>query len=248
MLFQTINMYLIVKRMKRDILNKKETIIELKNVWKIYQLGEVEVHALRDVDLKIKKEEFVAVMGPSGSGKSTLLQMIGVLDRPTSGKIYLDGGDISKLNDTELARLRGKKIGFVFQFFNLYPTLTAQENIELPMMILERDRNERKMKATKLLKTVGLENRANHLPSQLSGGERQRVAIARALANNPDIILADEPTGNLDSKSGSEIMEFLNKLQENEKVTIVVVTHDLNVAKHAKRIISLKDGEIIEGG
>ena len=224
------------------------SIIELKNVWKIYQMGDVEVNALKGIDLRVKKEEFVAIMGPSGSGKSTLLQMIGVLDRPTSGKIYLDGTDISKLNDSKLARLRGKKIGFVFQFFNLYPTLTAQENIELPMMILECDRNERKIKATKLLKTVGLENRANHLPSQLSGGERQRVAIARALANNPDIILADEPTGNLDSKSGSEIMEFLNRLQEDEKVTIVVVTHDLNVAKHAKRIISLKDGEIIEGG
>ena len=224
------------------------TIIELKNVWKIYQMGDVEVNALKGIDLRVKKEEFVAIMGPSGSGKSTLLQMIGVLDRPTSGKIYLDGTDISKLNDSKLARLRGKKIGFVFQFFNLYSTLTAQENIELPMMILERDKNERKMKATKLLKTVDLENRANHLPSQLSGGERQRVAIARALANNPDIILADEPTGNLDSKSGSEIMEFLNKLQEDEKVTIVVVTHDLNVAKHAKRLIRLKDGEIIKGG
>jgi putative ABC transport system ATP-binding protein len=226
----------------------KNIIIKLKNVWKTYKMEEVEVQALKGVDLKIKKEEFVAIMGPSGSGKSTLLQMIGVLDRPTSGKIYLDGTDISRLNDSKLARLRGKKIGFVFQFFNLYPTLTAQENIELPMMILERDRNERKIKATKLLKTVGLENRANHLPSELSGGERQRVAISRALANDPDIVLADEPTGNLDSKSGLEIMNFLNKLQKDEKVTIVVVTHDLNIAEHAERIIRLKDGEIVEGG
>jgi len=224
------------------------TIIELKNVWKIYQLGETEVQALRDVDLKIKKEEFVAIMGPSGSGKSTLLHMIGVLDRPTSGKIYLDGTDISKLNDSELARLRGKKIGFVFQFFNLYPTLSARENIELPMRILKRHRDEREKKSSKLLKTVGLENRAEHLPSQLSGGERQRVAISRALANDPPLLLADEPTGNLDSKSGEEIMKFLNKLQEEEKVTVVMVTHEEHIAKHAERIIRLKDGKIVDGG
>ena len=223
-------------------------IIELKNVWKIYQMEDVEVQALRGVDLKIKKEEFTAIMGPSGSGKSTLLQMIGVLDRPTSGKIYLDGVDISRLNDSELARLRGEKIGFVFQFFNLYPTLTARENIELPMLILERDKNERKIKASKLLKTVGLENRAEHLPSQLSGGERQRIAIARALANDPPLILADEPTGNLDTKAGYEIIEFLNKLQEDEKVTVVMVTHEPDIAKYAERTIHLKDGKILEGG
>ena len=229
-----------------DVVNN--TIIELKNVTKTYQMDEVEVHALKDIDMKIKKEEFVAIMGPSGSGKSTLLQMIGVLDRPTSGKIYLDGVDISKLNDSELARLRGKKIGFVFQFFNLYPTLTARENIELPMLILERDKKDREIKASKLLKRVGLENRAEHLPSQLSGGERQRVAIARALANDPPLILADEPTGNLDTKAGSEIMEFLNKLQEDEKVTVVMVTHEPEIAKYAERIIRLKDGKIVEGG
>ena len=223
-------------------------IIELKNVRKIYELGEVKVQALRDVDLKIEKEEFVAIMGPSGSGKSTLLHMIGVLDRPTSGKIYLDGTDISKLNDSELARLRGEKIGFVFQFFNLYPTLTARENIELPMLILERDKKERKMKSSKLLKTVDLENRAEHLPSQLSGGERQRIAIARALANDPPLILADEPTGNLDTKAGSEIMKFLDKLQEDEKVTVVMVTHEEHIAKYAERIVHLKDGKIVEGG
>jgi putative ABC transport system ATP-binding protein len=160
----------------------------------------------------------------------------------------LSGTDISKLNDSKLARLRGKKIGFVFQFFNLYPTLSAQENIELPMMILERDRKERRIKAAKLLKTVGLEARAEHLPSELSGGERQRIAIARALANDPDIILADEPTGNLDSKSGEEIMKFLDKLQTEEKVTIVMVTHEERVAKYAERIIRLKDGEIVNGG
>jgi putative ABC transport system ATP-binding protein len=203
---------------------------------------------LKDVDLKIKKEEFIAIMGPSGSGKSTLLHMIGVLDKPTTGKIYLDGADISKLNDSKLARLRGKKIGFVFQFFNLYPTLTARENIELPMLILERDKVDREKKVSKLLKTVDLEMRAEHLPSQLSGGERQRVAIARALANDPPLILADEPTGNLDTKTGSEIMKFLNKLQDEEKVTIVMVTHEPDIAKYAERTVYLRDGKIVEGG
>jgi len=229
-----------------DIVNN--AVIELKNVTKTYQMDDVQVHALKGVDLKIKKEEFVAIMGPSGSGKSTLLQMIGVLDRPTSGKIYLSGTDISKLNDSKLARLRGEKIGFVFQFFNLYPTLTAKENIELPMLILERDKKDRENKASELLKRIDLENRANHLPSQLSGGERQRVAIARALANDPPLILADEPTGNLDSKTGYEIMEFFNKLQQNEKVTVVMVTHEPDIAEYAERIIYLKDGKIVEGG
>jgi putative ABC transport system ATP-binding protein len=229
-----------------DIVNN--VIIELKNVWKTYQMDDVEVHALKGIDLRIKKEEFTAIMGPSGSGKSTLLQMIGVLDRPTSGKIYLDGTDISKLNDSELARLRGNKIGFVFQFFNLYPTLTARENIELPMLILEREKKEREIKSSKLLKTVGLEMRAEHLPSQLSGGERQRIAIARALANNPPLILADEPTGNLDTKTSFEIIDLLDKLQEDEKVTIVMVTHEPDIAKYAERIIHLKDGKIVEGG
>ncbi len=223
-------------------------IISLENIRKTYQLGEIEVNALRDVDLKIEKEEFIAIMGPSGSGKSTLLHMIGCLDRPTSGKIYLDGTDISKLNDSELARLRGEKIGFVFQFFNLYPTLNARENVELPMLILERDRKEREIKSSKLLKIVGLEKRADHLPSQLSGGERQRVAISRALANDPPLLLADEPTGNLDTKAGSEIMKFLDKLQEEEKVTVVMVTHEEHIAKYAERVVYLKDGKIVKGG
>ena len=224
------------------------TIIKLKDVQKIYQLGEVEVQALRDIDLRIKKEEFIAIMGPSGSGKSTLLHMIGCLDRPTKGNIHLDGTDISKLNDSKLARLRGKKIGFVFQFFNLYSTLNARENVELPMLILERDKKEREIKSSKLLKAVGLESRADHLPSQLSGGERQRVAISRALANDPPLLLADEPTGNLDTKTGEEIMKFLDKLQEEEKVTVVMVTHESHIAKYAERIIRLKDGKIVDGG
>lgn len=207
-------------------------------------MGDVEVPVLKDVNLTIKRKEFVAIMGHSGSGKSTLLHMIGALDRPNSGEIYIDGIDTSKLKDSELARLRGRKIGFVFQFFNLYPTLNAQENIELPMMILERGKKERESKSSKLLKIVGLEKRADHLPSQLSGGERQRVAICRALANDPPILLADEPTGNLDTKSGLEIMRFFNKLQEEEKLTIVMVTHEPDIAKYAEHIIHVKDGEI----
>jgi len=222
-----------------------DTIIELKNVKKIYQMGEVKVQALKDADLKIKKKEFVAIMGPSGSGKSTLLHMIGCLDRPSSGKIFLDGVDISKLNDSELARLRGRKIGFIFQFFNLYATLNALENVELPMMIIEKNKKERKKRALDLLKIIGLKKRAEHLPSQLSGGERQRIAIARAMANDPDLILADEPTGNLDTKTGIEIMKIFAKLNEKGK-TIVVVTHEQHIASHAKNIVKLKDGEVLK--
>jgi putative ABC transport system ATP-binding protein len=223
-----------------------ESVVELKQVSKIYKMDEVEVKALDNIDMKVKKGDFVAIIGPSGSGKSTLLHMIGLLDRPTTGKVFLDGIDISKLNDNELARLRGNKIGFVFQFFNLYPILTALENIELPMIINGKNKTERRKRALELLKIVGLEKRAEHLPSQLSGGERQRVAIARALANNPSLILADEPTGNLDSKAGKEIIELLDKFQEEEGKTIIVVTHDVSIAKYAERLIYLKDGKIIK--
>ncbi|MGC8993535.1 MAG: ABC transporter ATP-binding protein [Candidatus Aenigmatarchaeota archaeon] len=222
-----------------------KTLIELKNVSKVYKMEEVEVPALKGINMKIKRGEFVSVIGPSGSGKSTLLHIIGCLDRPTKGEVILDGIDVSKLSDNELSRIRAKKIGFVFQFFNLYPTLTALENVELPMMIVEKDKSERKKRARELLKIVGLEKRAEHLPSQLSGGERQRVAIARALANDPPLILADEPTGNLDSKSGKEIVSLLKKLQEEKGKTIVMVTHSLDIAKFADRLIYLKDGEII---
>ena len=222
-------------------------VIELQNVKKIYKMEGVETPALRGVDLKIKKGEFMAIIGPSGSGKSTLLHMIGVLDRPTSGKIFLDGIDIYTLNNSELARLRGKKIGFVFQFFNLYPTLTAQENIELPMLILECDRKEREEKALNLIEMVDLEKRAGHLPSQLSGGERQRVAIARAIVNDPEIVLADEPTGNLDTKIGSEIMKLFSRLQEEENMTVVMITHELEIAKHAERVVHMIDGKIVRG-
>lgn len=220
-----------------------KTVIELKDVSKTYKMDEIEVPVLKDVSLKISEKEFVAIMGPSGSGKSTLLNMVGCLDRPSSGKIFLDGIDISTLNDSELAKLRGRKIGFVFQFFHLYPTLTAKENIELPMMIIELDKETREKRAEELLKLVGLEKRAGHLPSQLSGGERQRVAVARALANNPSLLLADEPTGNLDSKKGKEIIDLFIKLNKEGR-TIVIVTHDPQIASYAKDMIKIKDGMI----
>jgi putative ABC transport system ATP-binding protein len=222
-----------------------KTLVELKNVSKTYKMDDVEVHALKKINMKIKEGEFVSIIGPSGSGKSTLLHLLGCLDKPTEGKMIFDGIDVSKLNDKELSKIRAEKIGFIFQFFNLYPILTAIENVELPMIISEKYKKERRNRAKELLKIVKMEKRAEHLPSQLSGGERQRIAIARALANDPLLILADEPTGNLDSKTGKEIAELFVELNEKGK-TIVVVTHMLDIAKYAKRIIYLKDGEIIK--
>ena len=219
-------------------------IIELQKVTKIYKLDEVEVIGVKDVDLKIKKGEFICIMGPSGSGKSTLLHLIGCLDKPTYGKVFIDGIDVSRMTEDELAEIRKNKIGFVFQFFNLYPSLNALENVELPMIIAEKDKEYRRKRAMELLKIVGMEKFKDHFPSELSGGQRQKIAIARALANDPPIILADEPTGNLDSKSGKEVMEIFKKLNEEGR-TIVVVTHNKEVAKYAERIIYLKDGEII---
>jgi len=220
-------------------------VIEMKNVTKIYRMDSVSVVGVENINLKIKNSEFICVMGPSGSGKSTMLHLIGCLDKPTSGKIFIDSIDVSKMNDDELANLRKEKIGFVFQFFNLYPTLTALENVELPMIIAEKDKEFRKKRAVELLKMVGMEEFKDHLPSQLSGGQRQKIAIARALANDPPIILADEPTGNLDSKSGEEIIKIFKELNERGK-TIVVVTHNEYLARFAKRIIRLKDGKIIK--
>jgi putative ABC transport system ATP-binding protein len=220
-----------------------EPVIELDQVCKTYRMDEVEVPVLNNVSLKIKKNDFVSIMGPSGSGKSTLLNMIGALDRPTSGKVLIDGTDLSKLSEKEITRTRGKKIGFVFQTFNLYPILNAMGNVELPMTIMEKGKEERRKRAMELLELVGLKERAEHLPSQLSGGERQRVAIARALANNPAFILADEPTGNLDSKSGKEIMVIFEKLNDEGR-TVVVVTHDVNIASHSKHVIQIRDGKI----
>ena len=223
----------------------KDTIIKLDNVWKTYQMGKVKVNALRGLDLEIRKSEFVAIMGPSGSGKSTAVNMVGALDIPTKGKIYLEKQDISKLSESDLAQIRGKKIGFIFQQFNLINTLSALENVALPMVFQGVERDERLKIGRKLLQMVGLQDRIDHKPTELSGGEQQRVAIARSLANSPDVVLADEPTGNLDSKTGKVVIEFLENLNKEGK-TIIMVTHDTNVAKHAHRIEFLKDGKIIK--
>jgi putative ABC transport system ATP-binding protein len=221
-------------------------IIELKDAWKIYQMGEVKVVALSGLNLAVQKGEFVSIMGPSGSGKSTAMNMIGCLDIPSKGIILLDGKDISKLRESDLAQIRGRKIGFIFQQFNLIPTLSALENIMLPMIFQGIPKDDRLERAKKLLKMVELDDRMDHKPNELSGGQQQRVAIARSLSNDPEVILADEPTGNLDSKTGSTVMDFLKKLHEEEGKTIIMVTHDEDVAKNADRIEYLKDGKIIK--
>jgi len=223
----------------------KRPVIELRDVWKVYQVGDVKVEALRGLNWKVYQGEFVAIQGPSGSGKSTAMNMVGCLDIPSKGHIYLDGQDISRLSESGLAQIRGKKIGFIFQKFNLINTLSAAENVMLPLMFLNVPEDERRSIAEKVLSVVELTNRMEHKPNELSGGQQQRVAIARALAVNPDIILADEPTGNLDSKSGAIVMSFLEKLHEQGK-TIVMVTHDDHLAQYAQRIAVLKDGEIVE--
>jgi len=221
-------------------------VIELHNVEKIYNEGkENELKVLKGINLKIKEGEYASIVGPSGSGKSTLMHIMGCLDRPTRGKVLIDGEDVSKLNDEQLARIRREKIGFVFQQFYLIPVLTAIENVKIPMNLNNPKNIDKDARARELLKLVGLEDRAHHFPNQLSGGEMQRVAIARALANDPRIILADEPTGNLDSKRGEEIISLLEKLNMEGK-TIVIVTHDLSIAKRAKRKIMIKDGELVK--
>ena len=224
----------------------KDVIIQLDNVWKIYKMGEVKVPALRGLNLKIVRGEFVAVQGASGSGKSTALNSIGCLDMPTKGKVYLEGKDISKLPESELAQIRGRKIGFIFQQFNLINTLTALENVTLPMIFQNITSEERIKRAKELLEMGGLGDRINHKPTELSGGEQQRVAIARSLSNNPEVILADEPTGNLDSKTGETVINFLGKLHKEKKTTIILVTHDAALAHHAQRIEFLKDGRIVK--
>ncbi|KPU26908.1 macrolide ABC transporter ATP-binding protein [Caloranaerobacter sp. TR13] len=220
-------------------------MIKLEGLTKIYKMGDISVTALKDVNLSIEKEEFVAIMGPSGSGKSTLMNIIGCLDKPTKGKYALDGVSIQGLNDDELAAIRNKKIGFVFQAFNLLPRTTALRNVELPMMYAGVPAKERRKRAIELLEKVGLGDRIDHKPNELSGGQRQRVAIARALVNNPAIILADEPTGNLDTKSGEEIMDIFKNLNE-EGVTIIIVTHEADIAQKAKRVVTFRDGVVIE--
>ena len=219
--------------------------IVTNSVIKIYKTGKIEFRALNNVSLKIKEGDFIALMGPSGSGKTTLMNLLGCLDRATSGEILLDGQNLSILNDNQLAEIRGKKIGFIFQTFNLVQTMSALKNVSLPMVFGGLSRTSREKMALDMLKKFGLENWAGNLPSELSGGQQQRVAIARALVNNPSIILADEPTGNLDSANGLQIMKFLASINKEGK-TIVLVTHDNSLKKYANRIITMKDGEISE--
>jgi len=221
-------------------------VISLKNVHKIYSTGEIEVHALRGVSLEVTKGEFVAVMGPSGSGKSTMMNLIGCLDRPTSGTYILDGIDVSTMSKNQRADTRNTKIGFVFQSFNLIPRTTALANVELPLVYAGVAPAERRERARAALASVGLEAKAASLPNQLSGGQQQRVALARALASHPAIILADEPTGALDTKTADEIMGIFRQLNDTQHMTIVLVTHEPDIAVHAKRLVRFRDGEIQE--
>lgn len=223
---------------------KRRTVLEARRVWKVYGT-KVQVKALQGIDLPISEGEFVAIQGPSGSGKSTLMHILGCLERPTQGEVVIEGVNIAELSQDELAEIRGKKMGFVFQQFNLLPRTTAQKNVEMPLVFLGIGRRERHKRAAELLDEVGLGDRLNHTSSQLSGGEQQRVAIARALVSNPTIIFADEPTGNLDTNSSMEIMAILRKLNDEGK-TLVVVTHDSEIANWADRIVRLQDGRIME--
>ncbi|HNS02826.1 MAG TPA: ABC transporter ATP-binding protein [Anaerolineae bacterium] len=221
-----------------------QPVIEIRNVTKVYRMGDVEVHALSGASLQVQPGEMVSIMGPSGSGKSTLMNIIGCLDQATSGQYLLDGIDVNSLSDDQLAGVRSRKIGFVFQSFNLLPRTTALQNVELPLVYAGgKNRRERAVAA---LQRVGLGERLHHRPNELSGGQQQRVAIARALINDPAIILADEPTGNLDSKSGAEIMAIFQDLNERQGITVVFVTHEPDIAEHTRRIVRLMDGQIVE--
>jgi len=222
------------------------SLLNLKDVTKDYKLGKTVVRALRGLDLDINKGEIVAIMGPSGSGKSTLMHILGCLDTPTSGEASIEESQIRTLSESQLVALRGRKIGFVFQTFNLMQTLSAQQNVELPMIFQGTKKKDRVQRAVELLTKVGLADRVHHRPNELSGGERQRVAIARALANDPEILFADEPTGNLDSESGGTILELLKRLSEEEGKTLIIVTHDPDAAAIAERIIRLRDGRVVE--
>ncbi len=218
-------------------------VIDIRNITKTYQMGEVEVNALRGVSLKIYSGEFLSIMGPSGSGKSTLMNILGCLDQPTSGEYFLDGEDVSRLSEQELARVRNKKIGFVFQSFNLLKRTSALRQVELPLIYAGVSGRTKKARAA--LESVGLGKRLDHLPSELSGGQQQRVAIARALVNEPAMILADEPTGNLDSRSGMEVMQIFQRLNQEQGITTIFVTHDPWIARHTRRVIMLRDGLVI---
>ena len=223
-----------------------QPVIKLREVWKIYDLGKVKVEAVRGITLDVHKKDFIAIMGPSGSGKSTLMNLIGCLDVPTRGKILLKGKDITKLSESSLANIRGRVIGFIFQSYNLLASLTAIENVEIPMIFQGVPRHERKRRAERLLEQVGLSHRKHHFPKELSGGEQQRIAIARALANNPEVLIADEPTGNLDTKSGREVMKVLKELNEDRGMTILLVTHDPSIARFANRVELISDGKIFK--
>ncbi len=224
--------------------NRESPLIKLENVWKTYKMGDTEFAALAGINLEINKGEFLVILGPSGSGKSTLMNLIGCLDLPSKGTIFLDSKNIAKLAESELARIRGEMIGFIFQSFNLIPTLNTEENVMLPMEFQEVNMHDGRKRAEYLLGIVGLSDKIQNLPSQLSGGQMQRVAIARSLAVDPPIILADEPTGNLDSKTGYYILGFLNDLNKKENKTIIIVTHDVEIVKLASRVVHLKDGQI----
>lgn len=222
-------------------------LIEMRGIKKDYEMGKTEVHALRGIDLQVKAGEFIAIVGPSGSGKSTLMNLIGCLDRPSEGEYYLDGNKVDEMGDDDLARIRNKKLGFVFQTFNLLPRTNCLHNVELPLLYSRVSRKDRERKAREMLERVGLGERLHHNPNELSGGERQRVAIARALVNDPAIVLADEPTGNLDSKTGSEILQIFTDLNTDGK-TIVLVTHEKYIAEYSRRVVSLRDGEVVDEG
>jgi len=222
-----------------------EALIKFENVWKNYKLGETNLSVLRGINLEIMLGFFVTIMGPSGSGKSTLMYLLGLLDTPSEGKVYLQGQDTSNFSEDRLAEVRGKKIGFIFQQFNLLQNLTALENVMLPMIFQGISEEKRKEKAKQLLESVNLGQRINHRPSEMSGGEQQRIAIARSLVNDPEILIADEPTGNLDSSTGKTVMEILTRLHKEQKKTIVVVTHDPNIAHYSQNVIHIQDGQIV---